>query len=146
MQRKEFIKTCGLACMAGVVGSPLLQSCANRMVAGEMTQTDLKIPVSGFRVESKGKTSFRTHVVAHHDKLKYPICVFRNAEKDYTALWMSCTHQGAELQVFGEKLQCPAHGSEFDRKGVVQNSPADINLRQFPVTEKEDGFLYISLK
>jgi Rieske Fe-S protein len=58
---------------------------------------------------------------------------------------MRCTHQGAELQVFGDKLQCPAHGSEFSSKGAVQNGPADNTLRTFPVTIEKNQ-LKISLK
>lgn len=58
---------------------------------------------------------------------------------------MSCTHQNAELQVFGDKLQCPAHGSEFDNTGRVLNAPADTNLRTFPVTV-ENNTIKISLK
>lgn len=48
---------------------------------------------------------------------------FRSAfigyENKYHALWTGCTHQGTELQVFGDRLQCPAHGSEFANTGAV---------------------------
>jgi Rieske Fe-S protein len=80
-----------------------------------------------------------------HDQLQYPICVYRLSENEYTALWMSCTHQGTELQVFGDKLQCPAHGSEFSNRGDIQNGPADKSLRIFPV-KVETNQLLISLK
>ena len=80
-----------------------------------------------------------------NDRLSYPICIYRNNEKDYAALWMRCTHQGAELQVFGDKLQCPAHGSEFNNQGGLQSGPADIKLRSFPVSI-ENNQLKISLK
>jgi len=91
------------------------------------------------------KDSFRKYVVVQHEKLKYPVCVYRFSETAYTALLMRCTHQGAELQVFGARLQCPAHGSEFNNKGVVQTGPADTNLRTFPVTLFNNQLL-ISLK
>jgi len=58
---------------------------------------------------------------------------------------MRCPHQGEELQVFGDRLECPAHGSEFNNKGIVQNGPADSNLRTFPVTIINNQ-LNISLK
>ena len=58
---------------------------------------------------------------------------------------MRCTHQGTELQVFGDKLQCPAHGSEFNNLGQVGNGPADTALRTFLVTIT-DRQLKISLK
>ena len=99
------------------------------------------IPLTAFQ----NKESFRKYVVVQHEKLKYPVCVYRFSETEYTALLMRCPHQGAELQVFGSRLQCPAHGSEFNDKGVVENGPADTNLRTFPVTEHNHQ-LYISLK
>jgi Rieske Fe-S protein len=58
---------------------------------------------------------------------------------------MVCTHQGAELQVFGDKLQCPAHGSEFSNRGVLENGPANRDLRKFPIVI-ENNTLKISLK
>jgi Rieske Fe-S protein len=57
---------------------------------------------------------------------------------------MKCTHQGTELQVFGDRLQCPAHGSEFTLDGNVKNGPADTALRTFPVI-KENKTLKIDL-
>lgn len=84
-------------------------------------------------------------MVVQNDILQYPVCVYRINENEYTALWMQCTHQGAELQVFGDKLQCPAHGSDFTNTGIVQSGPADRKLRTFPVTI-EANQLKISLK
>jgi len=100
------------------------------------------VPVSAFLTKQK---SFHKYVVVQNEKLKFPICVYRFNEKEYTALLMRCTHQGAELQVFGDRLECPAHGSEFNNKGVVQNGPADTNLRNFPVTI-QNGQIRVSLK
>jgi len=112
------------------------------MVEGDIENADLLVPVSDFAGHG-GK--FRKYVVVQHERLKYPVCVYRFDAATYTALLMRCTHQGAELQVFGDRLECPAHGSEFNDKGVVENGPADTNLRTFPVTIHNDH-LYISLK
>ena len=87
----------------------------------------------------------KKYIVVNNDILQYPICVYRFSEKEYSALWMRCTHQGTELQVFGDKLQCPAHGSEFNNMGAVQNGPADAMLRTFPITIEKNQ-LKISLK
>jgi nitrite reductase/ring-hydroxylating ferredoxin subunit len=143
MKREEFLKTCGFACLGAALLGVLLEGCAasGKTVAGAIEETDLVIPVADFQ----NKGSFRKYVVVQHEKLKYPVCVYRFSETEYAALLMRCPHQGAELQVFGSRLQCPAHGSEFDEKGVVKNGPADSNLRTFPVTEHNHQ-LYISLK
>jgi len=58
---------------------------------------------------------------------------------------MKCTHQGAELQASGDVLQCPAHGSEFNNKGLVKTGPADTNLRTFPVVVNNNE-LFIDLR
>jgi nitrite reductase/ring-hydroxylating ferredoxin subunit len=143
MRREEFLKTCGFACLGGLLLGVLAEGCAagGKTVAGAIEETDLVIPVTDFQ----NKGSFRKYVVVQHEKLKYPVCVYRTSDTEYAALLMRCPHQGAELQVFGSRLQCPAHGSEFDDKGVVKNGPADTNLRTFPVTQHNHQ-LYISLK
>jgi Rieske Fe-S protein len=142
MERKEFIKTCGFACLGGLAISALLESCGGtKAIEGTISASNLVVPVSSFVQKDK----YNKYVVVHHEKLKYPICVYRFNETEYVALLMRCTHQGAELQVFGTKLQCPAHGSEFDNKGIVQNGPAEANLRTFPVTIINNQ-LNISLK
>lgn len=142
MERKEFLKTCGFACLGGAFLGVMLEGCgSSKSIAGTIERSDLVIPVAAFQ----HKDSFRKYVVVQHEQLKYPVCVYRFSETDYSALLMRCPHQGAELQVFGTRLQCPAHGSEFNDRGVVENGPADTNLRTFPVTQHNNQ-LYISLK
>jgi len=143
MERKGFIKNCGLACLGGSLLSAFLESCSgNKQMEGAIENADLIVPVSSFQ---RHENSFRKYIVVAHEKLKYPVCVYRFNEHTYSALSMRCTHQGAELQVFGDRLQCPAHGSEFNDKGIVQNGPAETNLRTFPVIVQNNQ-LYISLK
>lgn len=121
----------------------MLESCSNtKTISGTIVDSDLVVPLSAFL--TKGN-EYRKYVVVHHDKLKYPICVYRFSADQYSALLMRCPHQGAELQVFGDRLQCPAHGSEFSDKGAVQNGPADTNLRTFPITINNNQ-INISLK
>jgi Rieske Fe-S protein len=145
MERKEFIKNCGYACFASTTVSVLLQSCVgSKIINGKIVDSDILIPLSDF--QSKRETnSFKKYIIVQNDLLQYPICVYRFSETEYTALWMSCTHQGTELQVFGDKLQCPAHGSEFTNRGAIQNGPADKSLRTFPV-KIGNNQLFISLK
>src|ERR1700744_1556003 len=130
MERKDFLKTCGFACLSGSVFASLLESCGtNKIISGTIDHSDLVIPVSAFQ---QGTSSFKKYVVVQHEQMKYPVCVYRSDNNQYTALFMRCTHQGAELQVFGDRLECPAHGSQFSNKGTVKNRPADTDLRKFP--------------
>lgn len=132
-----------MACLGGTVLMAMLEGCGStKEVTGTIDHSDMVVPVSSFQT---GKDSFKRYVVVQHDQLKYPICVYRFSDTQYVALLMRCTHQGAELQVFGDRLECPAHGSEFNNKGIVQNGPADTNLRTFPVI-LQNNQLHISLK
>jgi len=135
MDRKKFIKQCGFACISGTVMASLLESCAaSKTIPGNIVQDYITIPFSAFDTKNTQKSAAKKYVVIQNDALQYPICVFRFSDNDYSALWMQCTHQGTELQVFGDKLQCPAHGSEFDNRGNVSNGPAAKHLRTLPVT------------
>lgn len=146
MDRKDFIKSCGFACMGSAGMATLLQSCAaTKIASAKILGDDLVVPLANFETKAGSEKHFKKYVVVQNDLLQYPVCVYRISENEYTALWMQCSHQGAELQVFGDKLQCPAHGSEFDNKGGLQSGPADKKLRTFPVVI-ENTQLKISLK
>ena len=132
MNRKEFIKTCGSFCLVGIGGLVVTQSCTTtKIVNATLTNNFLSFPLSDFEIIKNNNKQFKRFIIIQNDKLNYPICVYRHTENDFSALLLKCTHQGAELQVFGDKLQCPAHGAEFDNKGNVTGWPADINLKTF---------------
>lgn len=132
MNREEFIKICGLSCAGLITTSLLLQGCAGtQYMSAEINDDFMEIPLSAFSTENDSR--FRDYLVVENSRLNYPIAVYRHNENNYTALLMRCTHQGTELRVFGDRLECPAHGSEFTNSGSVQNGPANNELRTFPV-------------
>jgi Rieske Fe-S protein len=146
MNRKTFIKSCGFACLGGTALAGLLESCsASRLMDASISGDDLIVPVKIFEVRNGDSVSYKKYITVQHDLLLYPVCIYRENERAFSALWMQCTHQGASLQVFGDTLQCPAHGSEFNKDGTVQNGPALQPLRKFPVVV-ENNLLKISLK
>lgn len=146
MDRKDFIKACGFTCMGSIALASMLQGCSStKLLNGKINGDNLMVPLSDFETRNGKAVYFKKYLVVQNEQLQYPICVYRLNENEYTALWMRCTHQGTELQVFGDKLQCPAHGSEFTNAGAVQNGPADEKLRAFPVII-ENNQLKISLK
>src|SRR5690606_29298329 len=131
MDRKQFLKTCGLACFGGIAAATIPVGCSSAKTSHSAIEGDnLVLPVTDFGDETSG---YRQFIIVNNDLLRFPICVFRHAPLEYSALWMECSHMGAELQVFGDTLQCPAHGSEFSNRGRVRNGPADRALRTFPV-------------
>ncbi len=143
MDRKKFIKSCGLACIGSLTLGPILQSCtAVKMISGTIVKDDIVMNISDFTTSSGTPIKY---VILHNDMLKFPICVYNINSDKYSALLMRCSHQGNELTAYGDKLQCSAHGSEFDKYGHVTNGPADKQLRVFPV-RKESQQLKISIK
>ncbi len=132
MNRQEFIKVCGLSCAGLVSTSLFLHGCSGtKYLNAEINGDFMEIPLSAFQNETG--SGLRDYLVVENSRLSYPIAIYRHNENEYTALLMRCTHQGTELRVFGDRLECPAHGSEFTNNGSVQSGPADNELRTFPV-------------
>jgi len=142
ISRREFIsKTC-LACASGSTVASLLTACATtHYVNGKVGANGISVATTEFEFVKKNTLYTRQFILVHHDKLEYPIYVFRISENEYSALWMKCTHQGSELQASGDHLYCPSHGSEFDKNGNVIQGPAEQNLRSFPVTQQGNTIL-----
>jgi len=133
MKRRDFIARGCSSCLSIVVMSNLMSSCiATRYVSGKLNENGLAISKNDFTEKKTG--AYRSFIIVRNEALQFPICIYRFNDQEYTALWMECTHQGSELTVSGDYLQCPAHGSEFNNKGSVKSGPADRNLRTFPVT------------
>ena len=146
MNRKKFLFACGSACVSSVVLSSILQSCGTtKIIHATLNGSDLVVPLADFEEIKNQVKTYKKYIVAQNVSLQDPICIFRRDESNYTAISMKCSHQGVELQVFGDKLHCPAHGSEFNNEGMVQEGPAIENLRKF-ATRIENQELRISLK
>lgn len=146
MNRKEFIVNSCAACLSAAFLGGMLSSCSStRYINGKLNKDGLLLDRDEFVVNRKGTQQYRSFIIVRNEALQYPICVYRFSDTDYSALWMRCSHQGAELQAAGDFLQCPAHGSEFNNKGKVKAGPADKDLRAFPVT-LQGNELFIDLR
>jgi nitrite reductase/ring-hydroxylating ferredoxin subunit len=146
MDRKDFIKQCGFACLGAVSVSVLAQSCVGtKQINASIKNNQLQVPLSSFIIAKRdGKPQYKRYVVVRNEQLNYPVVIYRNGENNYTALLLRCSHQYNELNVNGELLSCPAHGSEFDSKGNIINGPADTRLRSFSTTT-DNQHLFIQL-
>lgn len=139
MKRRAFIRQTCITCLSGGLIPYLISGCqATHYVSGVMDATGISVSKSEFTYQKKEQIRTRQYIIAQNDKLEFPIYVYRFSDTEYSALWMKCTHQGAELQASGDALQCPSHGSEFTNKGAVSNGPAEKNLRSFPVIVQTD--------
>ena len=146
MNRRRFIQTSCTACLPAAVVVGLISSCkSTKYISGKLGSDGLFVNRDEFRISKNDGDSFRSFIIVRNEALQYPICIYRISDSEYHALWMQCTHQGTELQVAGDFLHCPAHGSEFSNKGRISSGPADRDLRTFPITVSENE-LFIDLR
>ncbi len=145
MDRKEFIRTCGSACL-GIAGLSLLaESCTPvHYIQATGENNRLTIAQREFIYEKNGKRKERRYIIVKAPELDFPVVVYRFSATVYSALLLKCTHQGNELAVNGDLLTCSAHGSEFNTKGEVVQGPAEKELKRFGVTADADH-IYIQL-
>ena len=145
MDRRKFIKSsCSTCLSATFLSSVLMQACApTHYTSGQLDKDGLIVNKEQFKIGNKG--SYASFIVVRNDNLLFPICVYRFNESDYSAIWLKCAHMGAEVNVVGDTLQCPAHGSEYSNRGVVTNGPATSNLRTFPVIVRQNE-IFIDLR
>ena len=141
MERRKFLQVCGMACMSGVVFQRFLHACASSPTFDKNEEDIiLEVPKADFiRRMRRGKPVYRKNITATHPRLEFPIVVYRLEEDQYTALLLQCTHQGAPLQVFGDIMECNAHGSEFDYHGQVLEGPATTPLKSFPININQEN-------
>lgn len=136
MKRRKFIKDSSILAggiCTGTLG--LLPGCLPFTYA-EYTIDNNKVVIN------KKQFQEQTYVIIKLDNLKKPVFVGELENGDYAALLMECTHKGCTVRPAGNILACPCHGSEYNRKGEVIESPAERNLMSFKVTHDENN-IYI---
>jgi Rieske Fe-S protein len=145
MDRRSFIKSSCASCISATfLSSIVLQACTpTQYINGRLDDNGVIVDKDQFRIGNSG--SYNRFIVVRNENLLFPICIFRFSEEDYSAIWMKCAHMGAEVNVVGDMLQCPAHGSEYDNRGNVTGGPATSNLRTFPVVVRKND-LFIDLR
>ena len=144
MDRRKFITSTCASCMSVTLLSSLMTSCTpTQYITGILDKDGLIVQKDQFKIGSKG--SYSSFIVVRNENLLFPICIYRFSEQEYSAIWLKCAHMGAEVNVVGDTLQCPAHGSEYNNRGMVTNGPATSNLRTFPVVIRNNE-LFIDLR
>jgi Rieske Fe-S protein len=75
-----------------------------------------------------------------------PIYVLSQPDGSFIALSPICTHRGCTVDVQGDRLVCPCHGSTYDRAGTVLRGPAERALARYPVHVTDSRVLVIDLR
>ena len=145
MNRREFTKTC-VTCLAGAAMAPIATGCkSTHYTTGMMEKDGISVFPSEFTYMKDEQPVTRSYVIVRNDALEFPIYLYRFSETQYSALLMRCTHQGNELQASGDHLHCPAHGSEFNNRGILEQGPAEKDLRRFQVSA-DNQRIFIDLR
>ncbi len=145
MERRTFIKNSCLACLGTTLAAGLLPGCSSAYYAVVAYDAQrLVVKKSEFLQIKKQQQLLRPFLVLKHEKVEFPIALYRISDNEFVALYLQCTHQGCEVRPHTTVLSCPCHGSEFDRKGEVLEGPAERALKQFPV-QMDGENIYVNL-
>ncbi|MEN8145219.1 MAG: Rieske (2Fe-2S) protein [Gemmatimonadota bacterium] len=142
MDRRNFVvTTCG-ALGAATVGGVVSAGCASlatvpvRPVNGRVTLELRNHPrllrPGGFIRIAPGGAAQTLFVIAA-------------ADGSYDVLSSICTHLKCTVNMEGERLVCPCHGSTYARTGEVLVGPAEKPLTRYPTSVTRGGALVIEL-
>ncbi len=139
MERRAFLKAgCKLCGIAGIgLALSAFSSCAPMpLYKTSAAESKVQIPLSLF-----DKSNLQIIRIADYP---YDIAVRKNADGNFKALLMRCTHADNQLMSTGKGFLCTSHGSNFDSEGLVTKGPAERTLKSF-TTEINNVFLVIHL-
>ena len=135
--RRDFVRGLAAALVSGAAGT----GCAS-VVAARVRPVDGRVRLNP--ADHPGLAGPGGFVRLQPGDL--PSQVYLLATEDgYVALSPVCTHLGCTVEILGARLECPCHGSTYDRGGRVLRGPAERALRSFPVRTRADGTLEIDL-
>jgi nitrite reductase/ring-hydroxylating ferredoxin subunit len=136
--RRRFLSLC--ACT--MAGSVLATGCASLAVRQvEPTDGRLRLPLLQYPelTEDGGALTIVWRGQEH------PVFVLALGGQRFAALSPICTHLGCTVEIQGERLVCPCHGSTYDRQGRVLRGPAERALQAYPLRVTADGVLEVDL-
>ncbi len=134
--RREFLGTC-----TGAIACAALSGCASVM-ARPVTAVDGRILLT--LADHPELAARNGAITILPSGTADPILVLRTGDRTYAALSAVCTHRGCTVEVAGDRLECPCHGSQYNREGTVLEGPAERALGRF-TTRVEGSRLIIDL-
>lgn len=127
--RRDFMKACTWG-VAGVVivgvAAPAMSGCSAINGPGNV-QADYN--VSSLTGDNQGM------VTSGNGPEGAPMLIVRHSAGVFTAISMSCTHQGCTIDAPSSgTMTCPCHGAQFDMTGAVLRGPARRALTTYTTT------------
>lgn len=136
--RRGFLTSCACALATG----GLLQSCASLNVR-QIAPVDgaLLLPL----LQHPELLQAGGIITVQPLGMENPIIVSSLGNNRFAAMSPICTHLGCTVDVEGERLVCPCHGSTYDREGRVLRGPAEEPLSRFSTNVTSEGVLRVDL-
>lgn len=131
--RREFLRRCAQS-LAGITMisalAPLVEGCEAATGPAAMDANfHATYDVSALTVDGTAM------VTATNGGDGTPVIIVRNSVGNYTALSMSCPHEGCTVNHPSNGIiRCDCHGSQFDLNGNVQRGPATTALYRYKTT------------
>ena len=130
IDRREFVAACSACC-----ASLLLSGCASLVTHPvPMSAGRARVSIAAFPELARPDGAIRILPAG----MTEPIYVLARGSGDFGALSPICTHRGCTVDVSGDRLVCPCHGSTYDREGRVLKGPAQRALTRYPVSRSGD--------
>ena len=138
MDRRKFIKTGCLVCVASGTGIiTLLDSCTPiPMYKTSTSDRKILVPLTEF-----SKYNF---LIVRPGDLNYDIAVIKVSDSEFKSMVMVCTHAEYPVQFNGKEFRCSLHGSLFSSTGKVKKGPAEKPLTSLK-NKIVDNLLIVSL-
>lgn len=124
MDRKEFLLSVCALCGAGAALTAL-QGCSKDTAGPGNINFTLDLTQSS----NSALGTVGGHVISNN------VYVTRTGTSSFLALYLSCTHEGAIVNLSGQQFVCPRHGATFALNGDVTGGPASSNLAHCSVTQ-----------
>jgi cytochrome b6-f complex iron-sulfur subunit len=142
MQRRRFLgKIAGIALPLSIVS--LANGCAS-LVTRRVRATDGALRLSLTHYPELTERNGRLRVLP--EGTADPIYIFALEDRRFIALSSVCTHLMCTVELQGQLLVCPCHGSTYDRSGAVVRGPAEAPLSRFGTELTPDGTLVVQLR
>ena len=144
--RRHFLGACASAVgslrVVSICAPVVLGACAS-VVTRPVTPINGRITLELTRYPELTKPGGSLKVMP--DGAANPVYVLALGDGSYAALSPICTHLGCTVDIQGQRLVCPCHGSTYDRAGKVLQGPAERPLARLATNLSSTGVLTIDL-
>ena len=138
VDRRDFLGTCACALVGFALGG-----CAS-LVTRPVTPIDGRVELALRQYPELMEPGGSLRIIP--DGQTDPVYVLVRADGGIIALSPICTHLGCTVEIEGERLVCPCHGSTYDRDGKVLKGPAQRSLARYATRRSADDVLTIDLR